>query len=758
MSEILENSTSPKGKSGTLVSSGIIGDEYIASLTGREAAEVYAKMEKSDYQVKKILAAIQNPIKSSTPSIEPVSQDPADVQVAAIIDKILLKDLNLTQKLSEILTFIPRGYSVFEVVTMNKVDAELGPYTGLAQLGFRDQASLDKWIFDTNTGVLTGIEQKQQGDLEVDTVLDAKFLVIFYNEKKGDDNGTPMLRPLYGPYKRKLLIEELKMIGIERSAIPTPKLQVPAKVKQTDQEYIAAVRLLQLFTSGENSYIIYPEGWNLDLTPNVFDPTKLESTIKSEDEKMAGSVLAMFVELGTGGNAGSLALSENLEKFFTNGIVSFANIVTDTINERLIPFLCRMNFGDTVTKFPKLKLAGIGESAGTALMTIITGFTNAGVVTKDPALEDHVRRIYKLPPKAEGEEVDNGGEGNADDEESTDPNGDPDNGADDTDPPAGNPDSSSAKLKLVDPSIALAEKASKTITKGSETVSEVMREKLTFIKEKMINDIIRYYKQLPEGKKLNAVKSVTVGGTRKFKDELKAVLSRISAEALKEARSEVPSKSKVKLKADEVIVKGLDPEGVFKFDDYSKLPPHVQLLLSLQVDKVTEKLVNDLSDRVSFQFMQSQASTDSADLIAQDLNEAGDAIINAGAVDTAATNVTSTMVNETRSSFFFDSDVLDDIASFTFVNADPVSQICQTLAGKTFATNDAEFLRYSPPLHHNCKSYLSPNLKESKNQPEITGLPTISESAKKSITLSENKLDAYKHFINNICKGHSHAH
>ena len=292
----LENTSKPIGKSGTIVASGVVGDEYIQALTGPQAAQVYSKMEKSDYQVMKVLAAIQNPIRAATPSIEPASEDAADVQTAAVIERILLKDMNWNQKLNEILTFIPRGHSVFEVVTMNRQDPELGPYTGLAQLGFREQSSLEKWLYDKATGDLLGIEQKESGDIEVDVVLDAKFLLIFFNMKKGDDNGFPMLRPLYGPYKRKLMIEELKMIGIERAAIPTPTMKHPATVKPTDEQYKVAEGLLQRFTSGENAYIMTPEGWELTLNPQTFDPTMLESTIKSEDTKMAGAVLAMFVD------------------------------------------------------------------------------------------------------------------------------------------------------------------------------------------------------------------------------------------------------------------------------------------------------------------------------------------------------------------------------------------------------------------------------------------------------------------------------
>jgi hypothetical protein len=94
------------------------------------------------------------------------------------------------------------------------------------------------------------------------------------------------------------------------------------------------------------------------------------------------------------------------------------------------------------------------------------------------------------------------------------------------------------------------------------------------------------------------------------------------------------------------------------------------------------------------------------------------------------------MVNEGRNTFFFDDDVVDQIHSFTFVNFAPVSAICKELAGVVFSTGDAESLRYSPPLHHNCKSYLRANLKN-KRGVENLEISTLSPSAtaKKSITL-----------------------
>jgi hypothetical protein len=773
----LERNDSPKGKSGTLVTSGVYTDEYLSSLQGNEAAVIYSRMERSDYQVQKILAAVQNPIKSASWTIEPASEDANDLKVAAIMEQIIFKDLNWAAKLEEILTFIPRSHSVFEVINVNKQNKELGPYTGVLDIGFRDQSSLLKWNHDKASGDLISIEQKQSGDIEVEAILPAQVLLIFYNRKRGNDNGFPMLRPLYGPYKRKLMIEELKMIGIERSAIPMPMAKVPSTWTAASKEYLALLDLLASYTSGQDSYIVYPEGVTLELNSVTFDPTKLEATIKSEDEKMAGSVLAMFVELGTGGNAGALALSENLEKFFTNGIVSFANVVADTINTRLIPSLTRLNFGDAVDKFPKLIFSGIAESAGKTLMEIVTGYTRDGVIMKDAALEDHLRKVHKLPKRMDttppagsqptgvdpltGKPLDPNAAAAPEDGGNA-----PEAGAPDKDAPK----SGEAKLKdggivtkavkeftlskdqVKELNLLLAEKPNSIIENKADEVKELMKDKLTLIKDKMLVDIQRYHKQLPANKKLKAFSMVNVGYTRQFKDELKAALTSVSSQALTAARKEVPGKEKVKLKTNDVIMQALDPDKTFKFNDFSKLPQHVQLLIAAQTDLIVEKQVKDLSDIVGFQFIQSSTSTDSLDLIVQDLSDAADKVINAPNIEAAATNSVATMVNETRSSFFFDPEVLEEIASFTFMNSGPVSEICKSLAGMTFNTNDAEALRYNPPLHHNCKSWLRPNLKTSRNVPEVTGLPSISQSAKKSITLSEN-VDRYKLLVNNCIKG-----
>jgi SPP1 gp7 family putative phage head morphogenesis protein len=151
--------------------------------------------------------------------------------------------------------------------------------------------------------------------------------------------------------------------------------------------------------------------------------------------------------------------------------------------------------------------------------------------------------------------------------------------------------------------------------------------------------------------------------------------------------------------------------------------------------------------------MQNEQTTDSAAVINKELSDTVDEMVNAGNVGTAATNVSSTVINQTRNEFFFDDEVVEFIYAFKFNNFDPKAAICKKLAGKVFSTNDAEFLQYSPPLHHNCKSFLSAIAETSNNKPDIEPLPPITKEERNSITLSE-RIEKMINVLDNNCKGH----
>lgn len=708
------------GRSGTYVSSYEIQDDYLAQLNGKEAQDLFHKMLLSDSQIRKVVHAVSNPIRSAKWSIEPASDDTKDLEVAALIEQILFKDMpnGWTGKLDEILTFPWKGFSVFEVVHKNRFDPAIGPYTGLWNLAFRDQRTIEEWRFD-GAGVLTEIRQKQDGDIPVDVYLKSENLLFFFNEQKGNDIGFPFCRMLYGNYKRKLLYKELQAIGIERGAIGVPILTLPKGVDTESEEYGSAADQLDAYTQAESANFILPDGYTLEVNQtNTFDPEKVQKAIKAENEEIAGSIVGMFLEMGIGGNSGNQAGVNVSADFFRDGIEYIANKVSEAVNHKLIENLVRLNYGDTIETLPKLVHSGISAEAGKELMEIVTGYVGAGIINADEMLEDHVRKTHNLPKKAEGEVIDN--------QQTSDDNNDPE--------PDNNPDEE----------VELSDKPVKTprtlISRQGEKISLDIQDQLEFSANKYINSVMNKYKKLDESKKQEATSGVEIQGQNNLKKDLKRRFTETVRMSVDMAKTEIPSKKDIKLNTYEAdLVRMTDKYGDYseiKLNEFSNLPTHIQILIAKQADLIANDSLNEMQKRIDFAFSSIALRPVSDQVVKQAMQDEAEKFALSNQVNIKGNNVSSLMVNEGRNSFFFEPDVLEEVHSFTFMNAAPKSAICKELAGVTFPVNDAESLRYSPPLHHNCKSFLRANLKTSKgvDRLEVSTLAP-SAKAKKSITL-----------------------
>jgi len=723
----------PIGRSGTLITADIVENDYISTLNGVQGQETFAKMLLSDSQIRKLYHATSNPIKSAVWEIEPSSAESKDMDVAALMKQIIFNDLpeGFISKLDEILTFPWHGHSVFEVIHKNRTSKEFGPYTGLLNIAFRDQRTLDKWKYSSE-GILEFIHQIQSGEVEIDVDIPAENLLIFYNEKKGNDTGYPFCRMLYGNYKRKLLYKQLQAIGIERAAIPVPHLGLPEGVEYDSDEYTDAISQLAAFTQAEQAFFVTPAGYTLDYyQTGTYDPSKVQVAIKSENEEIVGSLVGMWLEMGIGGNSAVGSSTGISADFFKDGIEYIADKISDVFNHQLIPQLMRLNFGDEIdpSLYPKLTHNGIADEAGKELMEVITGYAKAQIITPDELLEDHVRKAHNLPKKAEGEAMDNK---EVIDVKTNNPDDNPDDNLDDGIESTPEDVELSSKKKKKTPRTLIVEQGVK--------ISEDIQEALEFSSAKYINDVMVKYKQLPEAKKQNATNKVKMGGVNSLKKDLKRVLAQTVNLSIKMARTEVPSQKNIELNSSS---RDMDRMGEMfgdisdvKLNEFSKTPGALQVLVAKQADLISEDSLNDLKKRIDFTFSSMETKVADENIIRQALEDEADQFATSNQVKIKGNNASALMVNEGRDTFFFNSDVLDEIHSFTFVNIAPQTSICKELAGTTFKTNDAESLRYTPPLHHNCKSYLRANLKVSKGT-ENLNVESLSPSAtaKKSITL-----------------------
>lgn len=397
-----------RGSSGTQINSGYYDEEYLDTLTGTARADCFDKMRRSDTQAKMLLSAVKNPIRTASKEIIAASDDKDHQNHKALCERVMFEDIDFNKLLNESLTLCEFGHSVFEKV--HQVNTEkpildedgltiLDSYIGLKKLGFRSPRTLETWNFNSEKE-LESIRQCADGDLAVDADIPAKFLMIMTLEQEGDDfEGISMLRPCYGNYFRKNEYLKMNAIGIEKS-LPIPTAEVPVGQEES-QQFANLVTMLESFTSHQKNYLVFPQGWNVQLSNGTgFNPGAIDSSINSEDVRMSKAFLANFLELGTGnGGGGAYALSNDLSDFFLSTLIYLSEILVTSYN-KLLKELVILNFG-TQNKYPTIKFSGIRDKAGEEFARIMQLLVTSKVIIPDDDLESHVRNRIGVTPMSE---------------------------------------------------------------------------------------------------------------------------------------------------------------------------------------------------------------------------------------------------------------------------------------------------------------------------------------------------------------------
>lgn len=271
-------------------------------------------------------------------------------------------------------------------------------------------------------------------------------------------------------------------------------------------------------------------------------------------------------------------------------------------------------------------------------------------------------------------------------------------------------------------------KIKKQITESADALKEVMLEGMGEIAGNLIKQIMATYRSVPNSKNMDAVLGLKPKGISAYRDNLLKAMAIVATEALDQVKKEIPKKVKLSEWKEESVMLG-------EFDD---LPASIKTRLYRQMQLILGKQTDDVQNILMFQFSNSVNSTDSEDQIQNDLEQEAEDYLSGPAISSGANTIASQLVNEARSAYFENDDVTEQLDALEFVNEDPVSQICQDLAGTVFSPDDPGRDRYQPPLHFNCKSWIRPILKGNLGNKEIEQLKPSTKKLESQIQFSEN--------------------
>ena len=147
--------------------------------------------------------------------------------------------------------------------------------------------------------------------------------------------------------------------------------------------------------TGENCHsgASIPSGAKLTLRGVEGDLPDTDKPIRYHDEQIARAVLAHFLNLGT--ETGSWALGSTFADFFAGSLQASALHLADVTQQHVIDDLIDLNWGEGEPA-PRLVFDEIGASSP-ATAEAINLLVEAGVLTPDDTLEDHIRQTRGLP-------------------------------------------------------------------------------------------------------------------------------------------------------------------------------------------------------------------------------------------------------------------------------------------------------------------------------------------------------------------------
>ena len=623
------------------------------------------------------------------------------------------------------------GYSVFEVTYKAELNHEVfGSYNGIRSLAFRSQRTIERWNVNKHEE-LTSISQYAFGDGQDVVNIPSKYLLHFAIDREGSNyEGISILRSCYGPWLRKNAFLKLIAAGIEKYAIPIPILKIPSG-KQNSEEYKNALSAMNKYVSHQCNYLTVPHGWEIELQNNPFDAEKIRDVIDRENVEIVNAALANFLELGQSGS-GSYALSFDLSDFFLGGLEYIADQICETINQKLIPDLIELNFPGQ-KPMVELRASGITDRAGEELSKVILNLVNAGALKPDDRLEESLRERFGLPEKDKETERQPQQTPTIQDDQKI--GGGP-RELSEREIDAFNKIAESVALELNEKKNSKkksSDPVKRSIEVGGESISKLMQDNLENFRAQMVGQAKSHWVKSNSANKVAPPKKYSIKGIKQYRDQMIEEFAAIYNKGVAQAKNENRRLRNIKLS---------ETESRIMLSEKDKLNRKAKVRIAGIVDELIKANLADIEKNVNLQYSQSAESTDSANQLETDMNEASDKSVSGATVTTGGLLNASTMINQGRKDFFDLAKESGEIESFTWVNPSPVAEICKGLNGTTMKADSPDVDRYWPPLHHNCKTYVVANSARETERENLdvqtTFTPTKTQA--KSITLSEVNL------------------
>jgi len=404
-----------RGISGTQLSGGVIAKESNAQLTGLNWVQEAEEMLRTDPIVRRSWHMLRQTLLSASWRFEPgVEGDLLAEELARYANECWGLDGHSGQmitswedQLSYLFEFVPVGYRYAEEVYRVGPDSTGKVRVWLSHYADREPSAHSRWL-SRDDQHLDGVMQNVVGGGKVPEPIPAnKLLLLTLNRTGSNFEGVGMLRPVWWWWRTKQRVSNLMCVGLDRWAVPTPKVVVDRAVAEqiglTDGDIDAMIddaeSQAQAFISAEQSYLVENSAVKFDTyaaTPNLYADGPINIITKC-DSQIAAAFLAQFADLGNT-ETGARSVGEIHLSVFRRAAINLCDLVASQVSgvDRrgggTIGRLIRWNYGAVdPSKLPKLTHTGLDTDDLAESLAMLPGLVQAGLITPDDELERIIR-------------------------------------------------------------------------------------------------------------------------------------------------------------------------------------------------------------------------------------------------------------------------------------------------------------------------------------------------------------------------------
>ena len=417
------------GSTGLKRSGGYIDQEWLRQLsTPTLRYRAFSEMRDNDAVIGSILYAIETLIRQVEWTVKPAEDTDEARKAAWFLETCLLDmDVNWETFLSEVLSMLPYGFSLFEIV--NKVrggpDQDDPRYQsrysdgriGWRKFAVRGQDTIERWKF-SEEGRIEGCYQTAPPSYEEVFIPSDKCMLFRTRVERNNPEGRSMLRNAYRSWYFLKRLQEIEAIGVERDLAGLPVMQVPVEVMSpTATSAQSSLRtsletMIQQIRRDEREGVVMPTeldregkptGYKLSLlTTGGSRQMNTDTIIRRYESRIAMSVGAEFIMLGMD-KTGSFALADSKTDLFATSLRTILETIAGVFNSEAVTRLFKLNPEFPEHCWPELSYGDIESQDLEKLSKYIQSVSAAGLLTPDANLEEAIRELGGLPSMAEDE-------------------------------------------------------------------------------------------------------------------------------------------------------------------------------------------------------------------------------------------------------------------------------------------------------------------------------------------------------------------